>query len=45
MDNYPGICKYNSAILCIEKTACKKCGWNPKVEEKRKKQYREGKKK
>lgn len=31
-------CRFNSAIECKEETPqCQKCGWNPKVEKKRKK--------
>ena len=35
-------CIYNSrGVQCIEKNKCGKCGWNPVVEEKRKKEANE----
>lgn len=35
-------CIYNSrGVQCIEKNKCGKCGWNPIVEEKRKKEANE----
>lgn len=30
------VCVYRDYINCAEHTNCAKCGWNPKVEEKRK---------
>ena len=38
-----GCCAYNKAVICFEfGDRCKKCGWNPKVEEKRRTKIREG---
>ncbi len=34
-------CPYNRAIDCIEQSKCKKCGWNPDVENKRKERLEE----
>lgn len=28
-------CKYNDGVVCPEKDRCKKCGWNPKVADRR----------
>ena len=38
--NKGGICDYNTAVTCNDRCACSKCGWNPKVEAKRKETYR-----
>lgn len=35
MGNYLD-CTYNKSIICENKSECSKCGWNPKVFEKRK---------
>ena len=29
-------CKYNNAVLCDRTINCKRCGWSPEVEKKRK---------
>lgn len=29
-------CKYNSQVDCSGEQRCKKCGWNPEVDKKRK---------
>lgn len=29
-------CVFNSSIICNQQDICKKCGWNPEVEAKRK---------
>lgn len=31
-----GNCKYKLYIECFDQKNCKKCGWNPEVEKKRK---------
>ena len=36
----PGFCQYNGAVDCADKTNCAKCGWNPAVDEIRKKRTR-----
>lgn len=41
----PSNCKYKLYIDCIGVQNCKKCGWNPEVEEKRKKKLRKAFKK
>lgn len=28
-------CENNSWVKCLDKTQCKKCGWNPEIAEKR----------
>lgn len=38
-------CKYKLYIDCIKKDRCNKCGWNPEVEERRKKSLRNKEKK
>lgn len=43
--DYSFCCKYNKNINCMEKNECYRCGWNPKVEEKRKMKIRERRKK
>jgi len=33
------VCLYNSTVDCLGHTQCSTCGWNPKVEEMRVKQF------
>ena len=35
-----GICVWRTSILCGDHSKCGSCGWNPKVEERRKEQFR-----
>lgn len=37
---YPGECLFNKGVCCTDKD-CEGCGWNPDVEEARKKKTRE----
>lgn len=41
--NVTGDCKYrpNSGVECDKLSVCSKCGWNPSVEDERKKKIRE----
>ena len=34
-------CHNNGAVVCLDHTKCEKCGWNPQVEEHRKKQLKQ----
>ncbi len=36
-----GICKNNKCVLCDDNSKCHKCGWNPEVFERRKKNRRD----
>lgn len=31
----PHPCPFNGAVVCADQTCCARCGWNPKVAEKR----------
>ncbi len=31
------LCKNNDAIVCLDRSKCSRCGWDPKVADERKK--------
>ena len=38
--DFVGICRFNTNVCCDKKDKCLKCGWNPDVFDKRKKETR-----